>query len=134
MPFFFKMRVFSQYGIRERKLTDKEEPKTEEAEVPVVPANAYAYADEERRLYEKLCRGGTQPSPKILARLRCSYFDNGNPYLRIGPVKVEEAYPKPRILVFHDVIYDDEIAVIKALATPRVNAVFVVLELDHKRS
>ena len=95
--------------------TDDEKP-----ESYVTPANPYTFPDDERQMYEKLCRGAAAPSQKVLARLRCRYFDNNNPYLRIGPVKVEEAFLKPRILVFHDVVFDEEIDVITSLATPRV--------------
>ncbi|KAK9754306.1 2OG-Fe(II) oxygenase superfamily [Popillia japonica] len=74
---------------------------------------------EARLAYEALCRGETTPSDKILAKLKCRYLDNGNPFLKIAPFKVEEAYAKPDILIFHDVMADDEIATIKALAQPR---------------
>ncbi|KAI4458951.1 prolyl 4-hydroxylase alpha subunit [Holotrichia oblita] len=60
-----------------------------------------------------------QPSDEILAELKCGYMDNGNPFLKIAPFKVEEAYLDPQILIFHDVMADDEIATIKALAQPR---------------
>lgn len=45
--------------------------------------------------------------------LFCRYYHRGNPYLIIGPLKVEEAYLDPRIVIFHDVIFDDEIATLK---------------------
>ncbi|KAK9754309.1 2OG-Fe(II) oxygenase superfamily [Popillia japonica] len=70
--------------------------------------------------YEALCRGEKGPSDKILAKLKCRYLDNGNPFLKIAPFKVEEAYANPDILIFHDVMADDEIATIKALAQPRL--------------
>ncbi|KAI4458943.1 prolyl 4-hydroxylase alpha subunit [Holotrichia oblita] len=69
--------------------------------------------------YEALCREEMQPSDEILAELKCGYMDNGNPFLKIAPFKVEEAYLDPQILIFHDVMADDEIATIKALAQPR---------------
>ncbi|KAK9754310.1 Prolyl 4-Hydroxylase alpha-subunit, N-terminal region [Popillia japonica] len=86
--------------------------------------------------YEALCRGHRNPSDKVLAKLKCRYMDNGNPFLKIAPFKVEEAYANPDflkiapfkveeayanpdILIFHDVMADDEIATIKALAQPR---------------
>lgn len=31
----------------------------------------------------------------------------------VGPLKEEEAYLSPRIVLFHDVIFDDEIATLK---------------------
>ncbi|KAI4458954.1 prolyl 4-hydroxylase alpha subunit [Holotrichia oblita] len=69
--------------------------------------------------YEALCRGEIRPSDAILAQLKCRYTDNGNPFLKIAPFKVEEAYLDPQILIFHDVMADHEIATIKELARPR---------------
>ena len=37
----------------------------------------------------------------------------------VGPVKEEEVYLSPRIVLFHDLITDAEIETIKELATPR---------------
>lgn len=42
---------------------------------------------------------------------------------RIAPLKVEEAYLKPKILLFRDVMSDSEIEVIKKLAQPRVSLI-----------
>ncbi|KAI4458945.1 prolyl 4-hydroxylase alpha subunit [Holotrichia oblita] len=72
-----------------------------------------------RMSYEALCRGEISPSDTIAAKLKCRYVNNGNPFLMIAPFKVEEAYLNPHILIFHDVMADDEIATIKALAQPR---------------
>lgn len=59
--------------------------------------------------------------PKVEARLRCRYFtNNNNPYLILGPIKEEEAYLNPRLVVYHDVISDREIETVKQLAQPRV--------------
>ncbi|KAI4458953.1 prolyl 4-hydroxylase alpha subunit [Holotrichia oblita] len=73
---------------------------------------------EDMLFYEALCRGEIKPSDEILAQLKCRYTDNGNPFLKIAPFKVEEAYLDPKILIFHDVMADNEIATIKALARP----------------
>jgi prolyl 4-hydroxylase len=58
--------------------------------------------------------------PKIEGRLRCRYVTNNVPYLFIQPIKMEEALLKPRIVIYHNVISDDEIDTIKKLAKPRV--------------
>ncbi len=58
--------------------------------------------------------------PKIEGRLRCRYVTNNVPYFFIQPIKMEEALLKPRIVVYHDVISDEEIETIKRLAQPRV--------------
>lgn len=76
-----------------------------------------------RELYEQLCRGEVTTPIEITSKLVCYYENNGrNPYLLLAPFKVEEAYKKPRILIFHDVLADSEIATIKKLAHPRVSS------------
>ncbi|XP_023317425.1 prolyl 4-hydroxylase subunit alpha-1 isoform X1 [Trichogramma pretiosum] len=73
----------------------------------------------ERERYEMLCRGDIKMPLSIQKELRCRYVDRGIPYLKIGPLKEEEAYLEPRIVIYHDVIYDDEIETIKRMAQPR---------------
>ena len=53
--------------------------------------------------------------------LFCRWYTNGNhPFLRIGPVAMEEMFHDPWIIVFHNVLSDREIEVIKELAMPKV--------------
>ncbi|KAF7990836.1 hypothetical protein HCN44_000641 [Aphidius gifuensis] len=73
----------------------------------------------ERERYEMLCRGEVPQSPEIQKNLKCRYVDRGIPFLKIAPFKEEEAYLDPRIVIYHDVIYDDEIDTIKRMAQPR---------------
>lgn len=83
-------------------------------------SSPHSYDMSERRLYEKACRGELKPDEKIIAALKCRYVDNNRPYLKIGPFRVEEAYLDPYIVIFHDVMYDSEIEIIKKLAKPKV--------------
>ena len=64
--------------------------------------------------------------PAIESQLRCRYVHRGIPYLQLGPVKEEEALLNPRIVVYHDVIFDSEILTIKSLAQFRVLVCFNV--------
>lgn len=70
--------------------------------------------------YELLCRNGTILSPAKMAPLRCRYETNNNPFLKIGPMKMEEFSFNPYIVVFHDLIYDNEIDYIQDVAKPMV--------------
>lgn len=79
------------------------------------------YTNYERKTYEQLCRGQLQPKPKVLAQLKCRYVSNKSSFLKIAPLKLEEASLKPYIVVYHDVIYDREIELIKQMAKPRVS-------------
>ena len=72
----------------------------------------------------KLCvsifSGDVNVDPNIARKLYCYHTSNGIAFYRLRPIKVEVAYNNPRIYIFHDVIYDGEIATIKHLATPKV--------------
>lgn len=70
--------------------------------------------------YDKLCRGEVGQEPQLVAQLKCRYLTN-KPFLKIAPLKLEQASLKPNLVVFHDVIYDNEIDVIQKLSKPRVN-------------
>lgn len=84
-------------------------------------SNPHIYATPERRLYEMLCRNEIRLTPAELSKLRCKYVTNNSPFLTIAPLKLEEAYLKPYIVIYHDVIYDSEIDVVKTMAKPRVH-------------
>lgn len=93
----------------------------------------------ERELYEMLCRNEVTIPASEKAKLKCRYTSLGNPYLLLARVKEEEAYLKPRIVIFHDIIYDSEIETIKKLAQPRFRRATVQnsetgeLEVAHYR-
>lgn len=74
----------------------------------------------EREVYEKLCRGEKVMTLISESKLKCQYITNNNPFLLIQPVKEEEMFLKPRIVVYHDILSDSEIEVIKRLAQPRL--------------
>nr|CAH0108398.1 unnamed protein product [Daphnia galeata] len=74
---------------------------------------------EEWDAYEQLCRGEKLMDPEIEAPLRCRYVTNNVPYFFIQPIKMEEALMNPRIVIYHDVISDEEIDTLKKLAQPR---------------
>lgn len=79
----------------------------------------HLYDTPERQLYESLCRNELQPDPKLQAKLHCRYVTNTSPFLKIAPLKLEEAYLQPYIVIYHDVIFDSEIELLKKMAKPR---------------
>ncbi|XP_063817550.1 prolyl 4-hydroxylase subunit alpha-1 isoform X1 [Pseudophryne corroboree] len=95
----------------------------------------------ERQKYEMLCRGeGIKMTPRRQKRLFCRYFDgNRNPIFILSPTKQEDEWDRPRIVRFHDIISDEEIAKVKELAKPRLkratisNPITGVLETAHYR-
>lgn len=79
---------------------------------------------EERDRYHMLCRNENLMSIELRSKLRCRYTNNNkNPLLLIAPLKEEEAYLSPRILLYREVLYDNEIEIIKRMAQPRVSII-----------
>lgn len=72
----------------------------------------------ERRAYERLCRGEGTMSQRVVAKLYCYYQHGPSDFLIISPVKAEVVHIHPTVTIYHDVLSDSEIAVIKELATP----------------
>ena len=68
-----------------------------------------------------LRRGEKLMDPKIEGRLRCRYVTNNEPFYFFQPLKMEEAFLKPLLVIYHDVISDEEIETVKKLAYPRVS-------------
>ncbi|XP_055848271.1 prolyl 4-hydroxylase subunit alpha-1-like [Episyrphus balteatus] len=97
------------------------------------------YDHSERKVYEMLCRGDLKPNPSQLKHLRCRYVNNGIPFLRLAPFKLEEIHDDPMIVIYHDVMYDSEIELVKKMAKPRFrratvqNAKTGELETAHYR-
>lgn len=79
----------------------------------------YTYDLPERKLYELACRGELKPDESLLAKLFCSYVYDTTPFLKIAPLKLEQVSLDPYIVVYHDVMYDSEIEVLKRMAKPR---------------
>lgn len=67
-----------------------------------------------------LCRNETRLPPSELSKLKCRYVTNKSAFLKIAPLKLEEAHLKPYIVIYHDVMYEAEIDLIKKMAKPRV--------------
>ncbi|XP_037710498.1 prolyl 4-hydroxylase subunit alpha-2 [Drosophila subpulchrella] len=55
---------------------------------------------------ERGCRGKFPPNPQLV----CRYNRTTTPFMRIAPLKEEEISRNPLIWLYHDVIYDREIA------------------------
>jgi prolyl 4-hydroxylase len=75
---------------------------------------------EEFITYEKLCRGEKTRNYTGSRGLTCQ-LRRHHPIFYIRPLKEEVVHVQPRIVVFHDVLSDLDIAKIKELAIPRLN-------------
>lgn len=53
--------------------------------------------------------------------LKCFYTTSGDhPLLLLAPAKVEEYFLSPYIRLYHDIISDNEIEIVKQISTPMV--------------
>ncbi|KAH9642930.1 hypothetical protein HF086_011287, partial [Spodoptera exigua] len=101
-----------QKSIAEEELRLRKERRGEK------PATLSEYA-KERKAYESLCRGEVDVPLEISKKLTCRYLTENHPFLRLAPIKMEYMYLNPDIVIFHDVISDGEIEIVKRMARPR---------------
>ncbi|XP_054081774.1 prolyl 4-hydroxylase subunit alpha-1 [Zeugodacus cucurbitae] len=117
-------KVFYEKEIAELKAESKVKgddgsESTPVSDLPISKGDPSLYTFNERKSYEMLCRGELKQSPADLRPLRCRYVNNNVPFLRLAPLKLEEAYLDPYIVMYHDVMHDNEIELIKKMARPR---------------
>ena len=67
----------------------------------------------------QLCRGEEFTPLEEKSKLLCRYSSGKHSFLLIGPMKEEEVYLNPRIVLYHDFLTPREIETIKDMATPR---------------
>ncbi|BFF97547.1 prolyl 4-hydroxylase subunit alpha-1-like [Drosophila madeirensis] len=70
--------------------------------------------DVNAELLKKLCR---EHQSLPTGRLRCRYV-RGEALLRLAPLKMEELSLTPAISLYHDMLSDEELAIVKRLASP----------------
>ena len=56
--------------------------------------------DNDDDVYKELCRGEETLSKKQRAQLSCKYLNGAHPFLLIAPVKEEELFLSPRIVMY----------------------------------
>ena len=77
--------------------------------------------ESDRSIYESLCRGEKRISPKTESQLKCYFWDTRkSPFLRLTRIKTEEAFLKPHLLIFYEVLTPNEMRVIREMAGPRL--------------
>lgn len=72
--------------------------------------------------YEAGCRGELKLPENVTKSLQCRYTHNNIDFLRIAPLKLEEVHkPQPYIVIYHQVVSNNEIELIKELGKPLVS-------------
>lgn len=82
----------------------------------------------ENVLHAKSCRNELKRSPKVLSKLKCYYVRNTTAFTKLAPIKLEEANLDPFVAIFHDVMYDKDIEVIKNLSRTNVSIFDSIIE------
>lgn len=74
----------------------------------------------ERIIYSQTCRGEFTKTPKEKAELKCRFLAK-TPFSKLAPFKIEEANLDPYLIVYIDVLTDEEIEYLKELTRPKVS-------------
>ena len=53
--------------------------------------------------------------------LKCMFLDQNDPFIRLGPFKLEIMHNKPYVAVFRNFMYDDEIEHFKNYASDKLH-------------
>ncbi|XP_033225929.1 prolyl 4-hydroxylase subunit alpha-1-like [Belonocnema kinseyi] len=122
-----KMSLNCSVATQETSVND--ENKVKEADKKADVLHTPIYADKE---HIRLCRGDTLLPADIQKKLKCRYIDRGVPFLKIAPFKEEEVYVDPKIVVYHDVIYEEEIENIKSLSEPMLKSAQIFNKITGK--
>ncbi|VDM99496.1 unnamed protein product, partial [Onchocerca ochengi] len=77
------------------------------------------WGEDETLIYEALCRQEVPVDTKVQSRLYC-YYKMDRPYLRLAPFKVEIVRQNSLIVLFYDIISDEEARIIQMLAVPKL--------------
>ncbi|VDM93652.1 unnamed protein product [Onchocerca ochengi] len=84
--------------------------------IPLI--NNIRHENDRKHIYEALCRHEIPVDMKAQSRLYC-YYKMDHPYLRLAPFKVEIVRQNPLVVLFHDIISDEEARIIEMLAVPK---------------
>ncbi|XP_013142463.1 PREDICTED: prolyl 4-hydroxylase subunit alpha-2-like [Papilio polytes] len=112
VPHFQKTIAEADARMKRRRRGDTGEDDEEDSQ-------PMSYLSKERKVYEALCRGEMEIPSEISRRLKCRYLTENHPFLKLAPIKMEQMYLSPDIVVFHQVLSDEEIEHIKDMAKPR---------------
>ncbi|CRK98253.1 CLUMA_CG011615, isoform A [Clunio marinus] len=99
-------------------LNDKPKDVVENTSPPPLPPGSFNEA-KENELISAVCTGTAKRTDKELSQVHCRYVSK-SPFSKIAPFKVEEASLDPYIVMFYDVISDDEIEIFKSTAKERL--------------
>lgn len=102
----------------ELEMLFEDEPKPNDTPEPATEKDRKEDTDlKEFKLLTKACTGALERTPDELRFLRCHYVSK-SAFSKIAPFKLEEANLSPYIVMFHEVVSDDEIEFLKSESKP----------------
>lgn len=87
----------------------------------------------EEKLTRTVCSGELKQSFGEISKLHCRY-ESRSSFAKLAPFKLEEANLDPLIVVFHDVMSETEIGILKELASPLLNTAQKSGDFDESKS
>ena len=85
-------------------------------------------------LFTALCRGENIRIPKMDIDMKCQYLHYFNPYLRLGPFKMETKNHAPFVAIFRDFMTENEIKTFIKEASPNLSRNMHVEKGNNKKS
>jgi prolyl 4-hydroxylase len=127
MPFYnMAIEIHDDLESSQRALEKLNETKT----YPAAKLRIVEGDNDDYRNYQALCRGETLRSPKEEKNLRCYITNRGDPFLILQPVKVEVFNENPYVMMFHNLMSENEMKIYKELAIPLLTRARVQTD-DH---
>ena len=71
--------------------------------------------------FNRLCAGEKLMTTETEKGLKCMFLDQNDPFIRLGPFKLEIMHDKPYVAVFRNFMYDDEIEHFKNYASDKLH-------------
>ncbi|XP_060590272.1 prolyl 4-hydroxylase subunit alpha-1-like [Ruditapes philippinarum] len=97
----------------------------------------YNVLGDDMQNYITLCRGEmTKESynSTIMSKLHCRFYDNNrHPLLVLQPARQEDVRDDPHMKIYHDVILDGDIKVLKAIAKPKIKVSKVLKKVSSSK-
>ena len=103
----------------DHKKGDDGHDENSEAEYSVLERKLIDNAENEQSIYKRLCRGETVKVNPHAKDLKCRYSHGFHPFMILAPLKEEEVFLAPKIVIYYDVLSREETSTVKAMATPR---------------
>ena len=113
VPYDEKLRKKKKYKTAQKEFDKKEK----NYEMTHVPSHSSPVLNEQ---FNRLCKGETLLTPNLTKDLTCFFLHHFDPYLRLGPFKMDDQSHAPYVTVMRDFLAESEMEYYKEFARPRL--------------